>query len=333
VVITGVATLAYTLFGGMRSVVWNDCLQFVIYMLAGLATLGILVRALPGGSEQLWQYALEHQKLRVIRWDWNVADTYTVWAGVIGGAFLSLGTHGTDQIIVQRFLSARNMHDAGKALFLSGWVVLAQFALFLMIGVGLACFYATFPENAPLKGDQAYAAFIVRYLPTGLVGLTLAGVLSAAMSTLSSSLNSSAAAVVGDFGGLFGSSLPKERQLLFSQLLTVIFGVVQMGVAVAAAAFSQSVVNDALSIAGFTAGILFGVFLLGLLPWRISPAGAVTGMLAGLAVLLAVKFGPVYLPQMFPVAIAWPWYPVIGSLTTVGVGAAVSQFIPESRPS
>jgi len=329
IAVTGVVTLIYTLFGGMRSVVWNDCLQLVIYILAAIATLWTLTGALPGGSEQLWNFALEHDKLRVVRWDWNLADTYTIWAGVIGGAFLSLGTHGTDQIIVQRFLSARNIRDAGKALFLSGFVVLAQFALFLTIGVALACFYEQFPSGTELKGDTAYAAFIVLHLPIGLVGLTLAGVLSAAMSTLSSSLNSSAAAVVGDFGSWFGTTaMSREQQLTLSRVFTVGFGMIQIGVAIAAESFSRSVVNDALAIAGFTAGILFGVFLLGLLPIRVGPGGAIAGMTCGLATLLLVKFGPVYAPSIFSTAIAWPWYPVIGSVTTVAVGALLSALFP-----
>jgi SSS family transporter len=332
--IVGVLTIIYTLFGGMRSVVWNDCVQFVVYILAALATLWVLCDRLPGGAEQIWTYASSHDKLRMFDFAWRPEDPYTFWAGVIGGACLSLGTHGTDQLIVQRCLAARNRRDAGKAMIVSGLVVFVQFALFLAIGVGLACFFDAFTSEVEItKGDEAYVAFIVRQLPVGLVGLTLAGVFAAAMSTLSSSLNSSAAALVGDFGSLLSARPPSAARALFlSRLFTVFFGVIQMGIAIGAQRFSSSVVNDALAIAGFTAGILFGVFCLGLLPLRVTPTGALTGMVCGLGVLLCVKFGPeiTWLKElkMFQTKYAWPWYPVIGSITTVVVGTVFSVFFP-----
>ena len=334
ILIVGVLTIVYTLFGGMRSVVWNDCLQLVVYLLAGIATLWIVAGRIPGGFDEVWSYAVGHEKLRVFDFAWKPDDALTFWAGLIGGACFTMGTHGTDQIIVQRFLAARNQRDAAKALIVSGFVVLAQFALFLAIGVGVACVFDQFPPARTItKNDEAYALFIVTELPAGLTGLTLAGVFAAAMSTLSSSLNSSAAALIGDFGPLFSRRPPSPaRQLRLSRLFTVLFGGVQIGVAMAADDFSASVVNDALAIAGFTSGILLGVFCLGLLPVRVTPTGALVGMVSGLIVLLCVKFGPV-LPwsvarSIFRVSVAWPWYPVIGSVTTVVVGTVVSVLFP-----
>jgi SSS family transporter len=335
VIITGLVTLVYTLFGGMRSVVWNDCVQLVIYLAAALASLVLLIQGLAGGLDEFWSFAAAHHKWRLFDLSCDPSRPYTLWAGVVGGAFLSLGTHGADQMMVQRCLAARNRREAGAALLLSGVVVLVQFALFLALGVGLAAFFAAHPPAAAIdKPDAAYATFIVHHLPRGLVGLTLAGLLSAAMSTLSSSLNSSVAAVVGDFGPLLGLGIHRARDpLLWGRLLTIVFGAIQIGLAMAASRLSTSVVNDALAIAGFTAGILFGVFGLGLLPLRVRPAGALTGMVTGLAVLLCIKFGPAHVPADLPAAfrtvVAWPWYPVIGSVTTMGVGFLVSRFLPE----
>ena len=199
-VISGV-TVVYTLFGGMRSVVWNDCLQFVVYIAGGLAALAMMVGRLPGGAGQLWEFAVANDKLRWFSGAWDLSDPYTIWAGLIGGACLSLGTHGTDQMMVQRYLAARSQRDAAKALVLSGLVVFVQFVLFLGIGVGLACFFAQFPPRVPIaSGDKAFALFIVGQMPAGLVGLTLAAVFAAVMSTLASSLNSSAAVAINDFG-------------------------------------------------------------------------------------------------------------------------------------
>ncbi|MGH7200518.1 MAG: sodium:solute symporter family transporter, partial [Planctomycetaceae bacterium] len=199
VIIMGVVTILYTVFGGMKSVVWNDCIQFVVYIAGALLAAWVIINGLPGGLEQITTFATQHGKFTLFNVSLDPTEPYTIWAGIIGGAFLTLGTHGTDQLMVQRYLSARSRRDAARAVLASGFVVLAQFALFLFIGVGLAAWYAEFPLPEPIeKGDEAFAEFIVAELPPGAVGLVLAAVFSAAMSTLSSSLNSSATAAVND---------------------------------------------------------------------------------------------------------------------------------------
>lgn len=329
IIVTGVVTAVYTLFGGMRSVVWNDCLQFVVYLVAAIASAVILLQGIPGGFEQLWAYAESHEKLRMFDFSWKLDDPYTFWAGLIGGTFLTLGTHGTDQMIVQRCLSARSQREAGRTLILSGVVVMVQFALFLAIGVALSCYFDLHPPAEPIKKpDEAFASFIVHNLPLGLLGLTLAGVVAA---SLSSSLNSSAATVVEDFGSLLRiDALAPKQRLTISKLVTLIFGVVQIVIAIIAAemGLTDSVVNDVLAIAGFTFGILLGVFCLGLLPIRISSAAASTGMLVGICVLIAVKFGPRFDWPLLNTAVAWPWYPVIGSITTFTVGLLLTPVFP-----
>jgi SSS family transporter len=197
----GATTVVYTYLGGMRSVVWNDCVQLVIYTVGGVAAVFVIAASVPGGWDAVWSYAAEHRKLRIIDLQWSWTQPFTLWAGLIGGAVLTVGTHGTDHMLVQRYLSARNRQDAATALLASGVVVLLQFALFLFIGVELAAYYAHRPEIAFTRTDAVFAHFIVNVFPrnTGLVGLMLAAILAAAMSTLSSSLNSSASAVVNDW--------------------------------------------------------------------------------------------------------------------------------------
>ena len=214
--------------------------------------------------------------------------------------------------MVQRYLAARSQRDAAKALVLSGLVVFVQFALFLGIGIGLACFFQHFPPSVPIaSGDQAFATFIVEQMPAGLVGLTLAAVFAAVMSTLASSLNSSAAVAVNDFGPPPGASATAEQRVRWCQAATVVFGVIQMAVALAARYYSQSVVNDALAIAGFVGGILLGVFFLGLFAPRVGQAGVLAGMLGGAIAVLAVKFGT---------SVAWPWFTVVGFAVTYALG-------------
>ncbi|HUG92312.1 MAG TPA: sodium:solute symporter [Planctomycetaceae bacterium] len=324
VIVIGAATIVYTVAGGMKSVVWNDCLQLVVYMAGGVAALLILLERLPGGWSGLTAFAGEHGKFRLFDFQFDLAEKYTFWAGLVGGAFLTMGTHGADQLMVQRYLSARSQRDAGRALVLSGLVVLVQFALFLLIGVGLAAFYAAFPPDQPFaQNDRVFASFVVNQLPVGLVGLALAAVFAAAMSTLSSSLNSSASAVVNDFlrsGAREDADSP--RLVWVSRGLTLVFGAVQIAIGIAAARFATSVVEDALAVAGFSAGILLGVFALGVLTSRVGEKAALAGMLAGLAAVTFVKFAT---------ATAWPWFAMVGALTTFGAGLLASLVLPRHR--
>ncbi len=326
IVLIGIATIIYTFFGGMKAVVWNDCIQFVVYMLGGVAAGVVIVQLLPGGWHELETYAQTHNKLRLFDFSFDYTKPFTFWAGIFGGAALSLGTHGTDQMMVQRYLSSRCEADARRAIIASGFVVFVQFALFLLLGIGLSCYYATVsPETVFERNDEVFATFIVDHLPVGLVGLTLAAVFSAAMSTLSSSLNSSASAAVND---LYCPALKTEPTALHllrvSRVMTVLFGVIQIVVGIAASYLSRSVIGDALAIAGFTAGILLGIFSLGVFTKRVGQRGALIGLIAGVGLLLAVKF----MTQT-----AWPWYSIIGAATTFAIGYLASSIFPESAQS
>lgn len=320
IVIIGIATIAYTFFGGMKAVVWNDCIQFVVYITGGVLAGLLIVNALPDGWRGLWSFAETRDKLRVFDFSLDFTQAFTFWAGIIGGATLTLGTHGTDQMMVQRYLCARSQRDAGRALVLSGGVVIVQFALFLLLGVALACYYTQVSPTTFERNDEVFASFIVTAMPVGLVGITLAAVFSTAMSTLSSSLNSSASSAVNDLYLPWRKIAPDSRHaLVASRTMTVLFGVVQILVGIAASRISRSVVNDALAIAGFTAGILLGVFALGVLTRRVRQPGALFGLLCGLAVLTAVNFAT---------RIAWPWFAVIGATCTFAAGYAYTLIFP-----
>jgi SSS family transporter len=324
----GAVTILYTVLGGLRSVAWNDCLQLVIYVLGGIVAVFVIVARIPGGWPAAWDFATAHDKLRVLDFSLDLANPYTFWAGLVGGAVLSLGTHGTDHMMVQRYLSARSEREAGRALLTSGVVVFLQFALFLGIGVLLAAFHALGGEAPPARADEVFAAFIVNHFPTntGLIGLLLAAILAAAMSTTASSLNASASAMMHDvwlpLRSAFGrrEPLPPAAALSLSRWLTVGFGVLQIGVGIAAGAIDSTVVSRALTIAGYSAGLLLGVFLLGILTRRVGQGAALAGAACGLAALLAVQFG---LPAV-GVTIAYPWYALIGSAVTFVAGLAAS---------
>ncbi len=330
----GLITILYTFVGGMTSVVWNDCIQFFVYVGGALLAGALIVAFLGAGSTEptdffadlargwphLTEYAAGHDKLRVFDWAYDVTRPYTFWSGLLGGVFVTFATHGTDQLMVQRYLSARSQKQAGRALALSGLVVCAQFALFLMIGVGLACFYDMFPpEIAFESNDQVFPAFIVHHLPVGVTGIVLAAVFSAAMSTLSSSLNSSAAAAVNDLYLPRRKAKPSPRHLLWvSRGLTVAFGLIQIGVGIAGQMLHSSVVESVMAIAAFASGAVLGVFFLAIITKRVTQPSALIGLVGGLAMMVLI---------VFFTDLAWPWYAVVGSSITVLVGCVASAFV------
>lgn len=330
VVVMGVVTIVYTYFGGLRSVVWNDCIQFVIYMAGGIAAVAIIASRIPGGWTKLWTFAETTGKTQILNFQFELSDPYNFWAGLLGGAVLTIGTHGTDHMMVQRYLSARSRSDAGRAVLLSAFVVFSQFALFLFIGVQLACYYDAFPDGVPEKADQVFAHFIVNSFPrnTGLIGLMLAAVLSAAMSTLSSSLNASASAFLNDFYLPRCQTVPSpERQLVLSRRMTVAFGFLQIGIGIWASHLDDTVVKNALTIAGFSAGLLLGVFLLGVFSKRAGQVAALGGALCGLVVLICVAF----VAPVFGTQVAWPWLALIGAATTSLSGEFLACVLPAAR--
>ncbi len=337
IVLMGSITIVYTVLGGIRSVAWNDCLQLVIYVLGGIAAVFIILGQTPGGWAAAWNHAAGTGRLQLFDFRFDLANPCTFWAGLIGGGVLSLGTHGTDHMMVQRYLASGGLREAGRALAGSGLAVVLQFGLFLGIGILLSAYHATTGEAAPARADEVFAAFIVNHFPrdVGLIGLLLAAILAAAMSTLSSSLNASASAVMHDFllplaaGRDSPAVKPRspESLLFISRGLTVFFGLIQIAVGIAATRLDETVVRAALAIAGVAAGLLLGVFALGIGTRRVGATAALAGAACGLAVLLTVQF---LLPAR-GIAIAFPWYALIGSTTTFAAGVAASVLWP--RPS
>jgi solute:Na+ symporter, SSS family len=329
VLVIGFATIVYTYLGGMTAVVWTDVIQLGIYLLGAIAAAMVLLAGIPGGWSGVVDAGLAADKFRFFDFTFEVTRSYTFWSGVIGGAFLTTATHGTDQMMVQRYLCSRSVGDARAALLTSGAVVFVQFALFLLIGTMLYVFYAgaaaqelaSITVDGRVQTDRVFPLFIVNHLPSGLTGLVIAAIFAAAMSTLSSSLNSSSAAAVGDFYVPFtGASRSEAHYLAVSKALTAAWGAVQIVVALVAIGLSRRVVDEVLGIASFTNGIILGMFFLGTFT-RASQAAAIAGVVTGVAVMLAVRVGT---------GVSWQWYVLIGSLVTLAAGVAVSRVIDRS---
>jgi SSS family transporter len=321
IVIIGATTIVYTFLGGMKAVVWTDVAQFVIYIAGAAVAFGILVSDIPGGWRELVATGAAQNKFRVLDLGWNLTQPYVLAAGVLGGLFLTIGSHGADQLMVQRYLCARTEREAGRALALSGLVVFAQFAFFLLIGVGLFCYYRAFPPAQAFDHpDRVFARFIVERMPPGVLGLVLGAIFAAAMSTLSSSLNSSATAAVHDFyRPLLRPGASSGHLLNATRAFTIVFGLVQIAVGISGQWLSESVVSNVLTIAGFTTGIILGVFFLGILTRRVGQKAALAGMMLGLTGMTAVAFAT---------PLAWPWYAMAGSLGTLALGLLASLVWP-----
>src|SRR5436853_2324268 len=274
VLILGTLTIIYTYRGGMRAVVWTEILQATVYIVGGVAALVLLGKLVTGGWSQILATAAPAGKLKFIDFYTGFDRPHTVFAGLIGGAFLSMASHGADQLIVQRLLSSRTLEDAQTAIVGSGVVVTLQFTLFLMIGVGLWALYG--PNHGFAKADDVFPTFILQYMPHGLLGLVLAAILAATMSTHSGAINSLAAAATHDiYLPITGNRADDPRPLRVGKIFALLWGVVLTGGALLFPQTQQTpALVIALSIASFSYGSLLGGFFLGIF-WRLAaPRGA-----------------------------------------------------------
>ncbi|MDQ6829578.1 MAG: sodium:solute symporter [Gemmatimonadota bacterium] len=341
VLILGALTVIYTYRGGMKAVVWTELLQAGVYIFGGIMAVVLLGRAIPGGWSAIFASAGAAGKLRVIDTYGGFDRPHTIFAGLIGGAFLAMASHGADQLIVQRLLSARSLRDARRALIGSGFVVFAQFTLFLVIGLGLWAFYQGRPFSAT---DTIFPQFIVEHMPPGLLGLIVAAIVAATMSTHSGAINSLAAAATHDiYLPLTKRAADDARTLRVGKMFALAWGIVLTLGALLFKAQGTPVVVIALSIASFTYGGLLGGFFLGIFWRRAIQRDALTGMSVGIAAMAFVVFAkqialfaPALAGTLAPLGrLAWPWYVLIGTTITLttGVLSSFTHASPNESPS
>jgi Na+/proline symporter len=312
----------YTFEGGIAAVIWTDLVQLAIYIAGSLLAAYMILTLVPGGWPAIAADAAQAGKLHVVSWSWDVTVPFTFWAGLIGGCFLTMASHGTDQLLVQRLLTCRNQRDSQLALVFSGFVVLVQFALFLTIGVMLHAYYAHHEIPAMATTDEIFPAFIVRSLPHGIAGLVIAAIFAAAMSNLSGSLNSLASTTVLDFyQPLSGRRLDDAGLLTLSRWLTAAWGLALIAIAILARGWG-SVFTVGLTIASIVYGPMLGAFLLGVLTERATETGAMIGIGVSLVSMIVVRlFTP----------LAWTWYVAAGTAICVAVGLLASTAAKPAR--
>lgn len=305
-----VATLVYTWLGGIKAVVWVDVLQMAVYVVGGIATL--LVAADLIGLGNFFSLASAAGKLKTFDFQLSLAVPYTFLGGMIGGALLSAASHGTDHLIVQRLLAAKNVRDARYALVGSGILVIIQFAIFLLVG---SVIWAVGTYSPTVPGDELYARFILDYLPTGVSGLVIAGILAAAMSTVSSSLNSLASATTHDFYAPIVGRSDSRHLLTVGRWATVLWAIVLTGGALSFSSNNQPVVVLALSVASITYGGLLATYIIAGSKRYFAQIDAIIAIVTTSAIMVVVVFVK---PGPFA-DLAWPWYVPLGTTTALAV--------------
>lgn len=320
-------TVFYTYEGGMTAVIWTDVIQMFLYVAGAVVSFFVILREIPGGWAHVAALAAPIGKFQIF--DFQIGPlpeffthTYSFWAGIVGGCFLTTASHGTDQLIVQRLLAAPNQRQSRAALLASWVVIFIQFTLFLLIGVCLFTLYFDHHWKPPEVPDRIYPLFVWEHLPTGIAGLVIAAILAAAMSNLSAALNSLASTTVMDFLKPLArnASFDDAHWLRLSRHATVLWAAVLFFVALLARQWG-GVLEAGLSIASILYGSLLGVFLLGLLTRRVGENAAMCAMTVGLLLMLYIKFAT---------PIAWTWYVLIGTAATFLTGLVASLFFKEN---
>jgi SSS family transporter len=315
-------TLIYTFEGGLAAVIWTDVVQTAIYVGGTLVGLVTILHLVPGGWPAIHAAAASVGKLQVFDFTPNFWLPYTFWAGVIGGAFLTTASHGTDQLIVQRLLAARSQKQSVTALLSSGVAVLFQFGLFLMVGVMLWTYYRV-PSTNFGSPDRIYPTFIVSRMPHGISGLLIAAILAAAMSNLSAALNALSSTSIMDFYVRLRPQADERTKMRLSRVSTIVWALLLFALAVITLHKGGRVIEVGLKIASVAYGALLGVFLLGVLTKRANQPGAMVGMLFGFCVELCLwKW----------TTVPFTWWVMIGTVVTfvVGYGASFASILTHS---
>lgn len=322
VLVTGSATLVYTLVGGIKGVIWTDTLQVGVLLLGIVVTLVLVCSRVPGGMGEIIAVADSANKLKVLEWSFSLEETYTVWGGLIGGTFLLISQFGSNQAEIQRFLTTKSIRHANYAMSTSMLVSTAIGVSLFFIGTTLFGFYSAFPDKGGLVVDpnRIFAKFIIEEMPTGIRGLLVAAVLSASMSSIAVFLNSLATVVVSDFVPVWKKT---PATLGNARAVTFVIGALVTVLACFAGQFGN-MLEASTKIIGLFVGAVTGIFLLGMLTTKTSAISGYWAMLAGIAAAFIVNFGTNF---------SFLWLSPISAGTTLLYGLICSFFNERPPPS
>ncbi len=284
---TGLLVTLYTLLGGIEAVIWTDAVQSLVLSLGICMAIGIIVWQMPEGPNQIFHTAQIDEKFS---WGSFGPDMTrpTFWVVLVYGLFINLTNFGIDQSYVQRYATAKSERDAAGSVWLGCLLYIPISALLFFVGTALYAFYRALPERIPadVAADQVFPYFIVHEFPVGMTGLLIASILAAAMSSVDSSLNSSATLIYEDWYKRFRNKQPTPKQSMrVLHFSTLAFGCVGT-VAALAMIGAKSVLDVWWQIAGMFSGGMLGLFLLGMLAPRATRSAALPATLLGILLIV-----------------------------------------------
>jgi SSS family solute:Na+ symporter len=341
IVVTGVVTTLYTFVGGIVGVIWTDAIQTIVLVGGAVTCAALMISHLPEGPGQLFTIAAQHDKFSLGSFGAGLAEP-TFWVVLVYGVVINLQNFGVDQSYVQRYHTSSSDAEARKSVWLGGLAYLPVSAVFFFIGTAMFAYYTTHPDLLPAayrepgKSDSVFPWFIVTALPSGITGLLIASIFAAAMSTISSSLNSTATILLNDYYGRFVNREATERQKMrVLYLTTIVVGVIGTGIGVAMISV-KSALDVWWMLAGVFGGGMLGLFLLGYLSKRTNNRAALAGVSAGVLVILWMSLSPKWTGAL--AAFKSPFHGfltiVFGTLAVVLVGLLVTAWAgPRARPA
>jgi len=320
IILTGLISFVYAALGGISAVIWTEVVQLVVMITGGLLGFYYLLQSIPGGWPEIMETAHNTGKMVMIHWDWGSDGQYSLFIGIVAGTCLSLASHGADQDLVQRLLSCKSLRSAQSAMVWSGLFVFCQFAFFLFLGIMLFTFFGALPSEIT-KTDEIFPYFAAQHMPPWAAGLVIAAILSAALSSTASALNSLSSTSVNDFVLTILKNPPKGKRLvMISRCFTVFWMVILIIIAILASG-SDSILQTGLTIPGYTSGSLLAAFLLGIFTRFKNETALSIGMFMGVAVVLTISLCGVF----------WTWFVPTGALTTILTAFAIDWFYPNKE--
>ncbi len=338
-----VLSLIYTYIGGVKAVVWTDAVQMLLFVLGGIYALLYIPTIIDGGWSAAMAKASEAGKLVWLNTDFSWSAPFNIWMGVIGGTVLVMSSHGADQLIVQRVLSARNISEGRKSLVFSAVLIFPLFLIFLLVGVLLWVFYQSHPMGIPLPerrpgigaNDFIFPIFMMTEVPHIMKGFLIVAILSAAMSSISSAISALASVSTMDFLRPAIKGRDEAFFLRFSKHSTIFWacGLIFTAWLTREVEF---VLNAAFSLRGLTSGALLGALILALFGRGIGPRPVVAGMLASV-IVMNLLYWPATLPASkewwlatFGGTVFWPWFTLIGCTITLSVAWLAKSIWPNA---
>jgi SSS family solute:Na+ symporter len=292
IVIISLVTLAYSTLGGFEAVVWSDVMQGAILVFGAIATLVFMVIGIDGGFGELWRTSIEFSKLKAFDFSFDFTQP-VLWVVLLGGVSNSLITYTSDQTVVQKYMSTKDEKSTNSGIWLNGIISVPVTILFFLIGTGLFVFYKNNPSDMMITStnvDSIFPQFIVSQMPVGLAGLLIAAIFAAAMSSLSSNINSSSAVITSDFYQTMFPNRSEKVQLTVARWSGIIIGLLGMGLALVLATWNIASLWDQFNtFLGLLTSGLGALFLLGIFFPRVGYRAALLGVIFGVLILTVIK--------------------------------------------